>query len=433
MKQKILAFKDRFFNAQLDLRVQLFNILAMAGIVLGILSALFCLITDAGIVNILGNLLASAFAFMLLYYSYRTGRYVFCYLITVVVIFLFLFPALFFTAGGYHSGMPSFFILAVIFTAIMLEGKKAYVMCLFELVLYAGICLLAYLRPGTVTRFRTERATVIDIIFGLVVVSVALGLTMFRYIQMYQYNQRQLAEKNESLKALDTMKTEFLSNISHELKTPLTVISSYAQLTGKSLASQPASEGLQRNMRLIESEADRLSLMVSQILDVTRIEEGRLPMRMHPCALAELAQKTLDIYYPAFGKNRNRLVLDAPAEELRVFCDPGRITQVLVNLIGNAVQHTQNGVITVRVAANPPFAAVEVADTGTGMRADQIARLFERYYTSAADEETGTGKNTGTGLGLFICRHIIEEHGGAITVESETGKGTCVRFTLPLL
>jgi len=104
---------------------------------------------------------------------------------------------------------------------------------------------------------------------------------------------------------------------------------------------------------------------------------------------------------------------------------------MLVNLVSNAAQHTQNGAITIRVSADRDFAAVVVADTGEGMGEEQLARLFGRYSTGAEVEKAGGGRNTGTGLGLYICRHILEEHGGEITVRSEMGKGTSVRFTLP--
>lgn len=234
-----------------------------------------------------------------------------------------------------------------------------------------------------------------------------------------------------TLEQINRLKTEFLGNVSHELKTPLTVMSSYAQLTGKELAGKSEFDPARHNMKLIESEAERLSLMVSQILDVTRIEENRLQITPRICSLTDISQKTLETYYPVFRKNRNKLVFEQPDDDIQVLCDPDRVTQVLVNLISNAAKHTQNSVITVNLSTEEGYAAVEVRDTGKGMDEDQLSHLFDRYYTSEDKEKTGA-KNTGTGLGLYICRHIIKEHGGEITVESTVGKGTTVRFTLRL-
>lgn len=248
--------------------------------------------------------------------------------------------------------------------------------------------------------------------------------------QTQNYNQQQLTEKNAELEHLDRMKTEFLSNISHELKTPLTVISSYAQWAGNALAGFDPSQHLdtaklQNYMEIITSEANRLSLMVSQMLDIARIEESRMVIRPYPCSVTEILQNTLSAYFPVYSQNRNRLVYKPPANLPLAYCDPDRITQVIINLIANAAQHTQNGTITIRVyaAKDDGFIAVEVADTGEGMDQEQLAHLFDRYYTRHT--------LTGTGLGLFICRHIIKEHGGDITAESELGKGATIRFTLP--
>jgi len=115
-----------------------------------------------------------------------------------------------------------------------------------------------------------------------------------------------------------------------------------------------------------------------------------------------------------------------------VSCDRDRIIQVLVNLIGNACKHTRNGTITVLTEKREEVVAVIIADTGAGIDKDRLAHLFERYYTKQGDEESAEkGRtDTGTGLGLYVCRHIIKEHGGKITIESETGKGTTVTFTL---
>jgi len=232
-----------------------------------------------------------------------------------------------------------------------------------------------------------------------------------------------------TLEQINRLKTEFLGNVSHELKTPLTVMSSYAQLSGKALSENPESGELQSHMRLIESEADRLSLMVSQILDVSRIEENRMIISTRPCSLEEIVRKAVENYYPAFSKNNNRLLFPPSEQFPTVVCDSDRITQVIVNLISNASHHTQRGEIKIKISESEGFGAVEISDTGEGMTAEQLAHLFERYYTNG---EYNKKSGTGTGLGLFICQHIIHEHGGKITVESEKGKGTVVKFTLPI-
>ena len=125
MKERLSQFFDRFLNKRLDFRVRLFNVLAMGGTVISLAMALVGIATDAGLGNIAANCISTVLSYALLCYSQRTGRYQLCYFITIVAIFMVLFPIMFFTAGGYRSGMPSFFVFAVAFTILMLEGRKA--------------------------------------------------------------------------------------------------------------------------------------------------------------------------------------------------------------------------------------------------------------------------------------------------------------------
>jgi len=170
--------------------------------------------------------------------------------------------------------------------------------------------------------------------------------------------------------------------------------------------------------------------MVGQILDVTRIDENRMVFAPAECSLAEVIQKTLSTYYPILNKNNNKLALKLPEDLPKAWADSDRVSQVLVNLIANAIRHTRNGQLVVSAAAQGDFLEVSVADNGEGIAPERIPLLFERYK-SRDSAKAQTGKNTGTGLGLFICKHIVEAHGGRIWIESCEGAGTTVRFTLP--
>ena len=240
---------------------------------------------------------------------------------------------------------------------------------------------------------------------------------------------RALAEpverEKEMLERVNRLKTEFLADISHELKTPLTVMSGYAQHGQKTLRDIPEAEDAERGMKLIASEADRLALMVSQVLDITRIDEERMSFSMQPNSIPALIQRTLDIYYPVFSKNDNTLRV-VPAALPPVICDDQRIMQVVVNLIANAAKHTRDGEITVRPEQDGGLIRVTVSDTGDGIPPEKMAKLFERYREKAGPDDTGTG------LGLPICKYIIEAHGGILEITSELGAGTNASFTLPL-
>lgn len=274
-------------------------------------------------------------------------------------------------------------------------------------------------------------------IAGLIIVSVSLGATISVQVRLYDEQhqeleeaQKQLAKDNAALEALNRMKTEFLGNVSHELKTPLTVMSGYAQTT-RQLAQKPDTldaEQVSRRMTLISSEAERLSLMVGQILDVTRMEEGRMVMEPVRCYAEESIHAAVSIHYPILNKNRSRLNIRMESGLPAVYADPARLSQVIVNLISNAVRFTTDGVITISAKPSESGLLICVSDTGCGIEAQRLPHIFERY---GKKQKSGGGQDTGTGLGLCICRHIVEQHGGAIWIESEEGHGTSVFFTLP--
>lgn len=268
-----------------------------------------------------------------------------------------------------------------------------------------------------------------------------LVFVLAQTVSLFQMNNRVLSETKEAeqkletektaLESLNRMKTEFLGNVSHELKTPLTVISGYAQTT-KQLAEKSdtlEADQVSRRMTLISSEAERLSLMVGQVLDVTRMEEGRMVMESVRCYADEIIHAAVETHYPILNKNRNRLDIRMESGLPAIHADPARISQVIVNLISNAVRFTTDGIITISAKNKDEKILVCVSDTGVGITAGQLPHLFQRY---GKKQKSGGGQDTGTGLGLYICKHIVEQHGGEIWLESREGSGTSVFFTLPL-
>lgn len=269
-----------------------------------------------------------------------------------------------------------------------------------------------------------------------------LVFVLAQTVSLFQMNNRVLGEAKEAeqkmeakktaLESLNRLKTEFLGNVSHELKTPLTVMSGYAQTT-KQLAERPDTLDrgeVSRRMTLISSEAERLSLMVGQILDVTRMEEGRMVMEPVRCYTDEIIHAAIETHYPILNKNRNRLDIRIESGLPTVYADPARISQVIVNLISNAVRFTADGVITISASKENDKILIHVADTGIGIATERLPHIFERY---GKKQKSSGGQDTGTGLGLYICKHIVEQHGGKIWIESQEGHGTNLFFTVPIL
>lgn len=235
-------------------------------------------------------------------------------------------------------------------------------------------------------------------------------------------HQRELDEANRLLDRLGAMKSQFMANISHEMKTPLTVMSVHAQLSKALLEGEGNREEIGQSLDTITRESARLARMVGGVLDLGSMQENREGMA--PLDAGLLAQKCAEAYRAIFEKRGNTLLLCIAEEPLMVNGDADMLTQVLFNLFSNANRYTENGVIAVSARKADGMAAIAVRDSGSGIAEEVLPRVFERH---AREEKSG-----GKGLGLAISRSIMERHGGDIVMERVREGGTLVRFCLPL-
>ena len=224
--------------------------------------------------------------------------------------------------------------------------------------------------------------------------------------------------------ALARSRAEFLSTVSHELRTPLAAIKGSSTTALEGARDHDRSE-LRQFLRIVSEQADRMDGLIGDLLDAGRIGAGTMPVDPEARELAGLVERARTAFAGAGG--RHTVVVDLPPDLPRVMADGRRIVQVLDNLLANAARHSPEG-SPIRVAAQPDGAlvAVSVADDGEGIAPEQLAHLFRRH--AGIDEGVGGG----SGLGLVICRGLVEAHGGRIRAESAgPGRGTTVTFTLP--
>lgn len=318
--------------------------------------------------NVLINFALVAISGGLFLYSYYSGKYQRCYLITIVVIFLIVFPVMFFTSGGYRGGMPAFFVFAIIFTVLMLEKRRALIVSLLEILLYMGLCLVAYHFPDTVTPFATEADRLADILLAFVSVSIVCGSVLYFHLKEYNQQQLLLEEQNLRLRSLDNAKSTFLTTVAHEIKNPLSSISLHARDTSELLEEEPLDFSLmQENLRTIEQSVMRIDRIVLDLMDTVSIEQGRLALSLVPSDLSGLLYSVKKDYCSHPSSKNNQLVLTTQSGLPEISADPERLIQVVTNLISNAERHTQNGTITISLTGEPGWQTICVSDTGTGM------------------------------------------------------------------
>lgn len=410
---------EKYFSPQLEFRVRLYNVLAIGGTVISFLVTIIGIFNNAGVASVVATSICTILSYFLLFYSYRSGKYQLCYIVTIIAIFLVLFPIFFFTAGGYLSGMPSFFIFAVLFTVFMLEGTKAIIMSVTELAVYVAICFIAWRWPQTVNWFNTEDEVRRDIIFAFAIVSLILGACMFLHFRIYNQQQKKLDEQNAVLAQANRMKSEFLANASHEMRTPLTVTSVNVQTVMEILEDMGEVVNDPEAVKLLQSAQDeimRLSRMVGGMLTLASMSESTDRRKLD---LTSLLYSGIEILRLNLEKRGNTVTADIESG-LSVFGNADLLTQVLSNILQNAGTHTKNGRITISAGRQGNEITIIVGDTGTGISPELLPQVFERGITTG-----------GTGYGLYLCKMVIESHGGRIWIESVLERGTTVFYTLP--
>jgi signal transduction histidine kinase/CheY-like chemotaxis protein len=241
----------------------------------------------------------------------------------------------------------------------------------------------------------------------------------------------EIEEKRRELEVASMHKSQFLANMSHELRTPLNAIIGITEMLREE-ADDPAFESFHEPLERVHRAGRHLLQLINDVLDLSKIEAGRVELHNDPVDLVVLAREILVTAQPLADKNGNRLVLACAPETAPMLGDELRLRQVLLNLMSNACKFTERGVITLSLSAanhaEIPGFQVSVADTGIGMSPEQVGRLFSEF--TQADAST-TRRYGGTGLGLAISKRLIEMMGGAIEVESSLGVGSTFRVWVP--
>ncbi len=243
-------------------------------------------------------------------------------------------------------------------------------------------------------------------------------------------------------KEIDRMKTDFISTVSHELRTPLTSVVGFAKIIHKKLTdkvmpaftegdkkTRKALEQVGDNIQIIISEGERLTALINDVLDIAKMEAGKIEWHFQPLAVGELMERAAVATSSIRDAAGLQLSLDVAPNLPEVEADKDRLLQVLINLISNAVKFTPAGSITLKAFQTPGEIIFSVIDTGVGIAPDDQEKVFEKFKQVG---DTMTDKPKGTGLGLPICKQIVEHHGGRIWVESEPKKGSNFSFALPI-
>jgi signal transduction histidine kinase len=222
-------------------------------------------------------------------------------------------------------------------------------------------------------------------------------------------------------------KTRFLASMSHELRTPLNAIIGFTRLVSRNSAGLP--ERQVDNLSKILVSAEHLLSLIDDILDLSRVEAGGLQLELAETPIPEVLREVTDSLEPLIDRPRVRLVVDAARGLPPVATDRDKVKQILLNLVSNAIKYTDDGLIAVRAEASDGRLTIGVSDTGVGIPADELGRIFDEFHRA---DTTGSRRRRGTGLGLTISRRLARALGGDVTVKSRPGVGSTFTLQLPI-
>jgi len=299
----------KLFSPQLDLRVRLFNILALAGVLLSLYTGAVILLGEDKPIRAAFALCAAALSALLIWYAARSGRYERCYAIAVAVIFFGLFTALLVT-GGADGSLAFLPVLGVLFTVMLLKGAKGLAVAALELLYYAGLYALVIFHPQWYLTYTDPSALALDMCLGFLVLCGSLALCVFSMMRLYDRQKERLDEQNHLLEDAGRVKTQFLSNASHEMRTPLTVVSVNVQTVMEILEDIGGASSAPEAGELLQNAQDeimRLSRMVGAMLTLASMSENTDRQALDLSALLQSGAEMLRLHLASYlSRTTNR-------------------------------------------------------------------------------------------------------------------------------
>ncbi|MBI4004082.1 MAG: response regulator [Candidatus Omnitrophica bacterium] len=256
-----------------------------------------------------------------------------------------------------------------------------------------------------------------------------LQTELWEHARLLQERNAELRRANEELKRLDQLKSDLVSMVSHELRTPLATIKEFTSIISDQIAG-PVTASQREYLEIVTANIERLARIIDDLLDMAKIESGRVLLSKGFLELGPLLDHVAQSMRPLAESKQVTLDVTVPKTPPQVFADMDKITQVLLNLVSNAIKFTDGpGRIIIAVEDHPNEVQFDVADTGYGILPEDLPRLFEKFQQFR--RATGAGGSKGTGLGLAISKRLVGLHGGRIWAASEVGKGSTFSFTIP--
>ncbi|MCR4785768.1 MAG: DegV family EDD domain-containing protein [Lachnospiraceae bacterium] len=417
------------FDSSIYIKDRTFVLFTSLELMALLLNAVVAVILGDPLTSALASLMGVAVGVVILIILVRMDKIKVAKISTALVLVLFLRPAAFFTKGGVDNGTMVMMLLGSYYLIMVLDGVFRIVICLIDTSLLVTCGVIAYHHPEYLTAYyRKSNYTnsFVQYIIGLVVLTILISF----WTRILQKETRLAEEKTKELEELNRSQSRFFSSMSHEIRTPINTVLGLNEII---LRQEDASEEIKKDARNIQGAGRLLLALINDILDVSKIEAGKMDIVPVDYNVSSLLSEIVNMIWLKAEEKGLKFEVDIdPGVPEVLFGDEVRIKQILINLLNNAVKYTKEGSVSLHMECETgdgrdALLKINVSDTGMGVKPDALPHLFDTFQR--VDEE----KNRyieGTGLGLSIVKQLVELMEGEITVNSVYGQGSIFSVTL---
>ncbi len=443
MKEWFNNIREKYFDIRTcPMKLVLFNVVIAAGIIGAVVSLFFSLLNLIPRVQTVSIVVALLILHFCFYQANVKNRLQMASVFLCCVVSLVVFPLMFFTSGGIYSGMPCWFSLGIIFIFMLLQGKSFYIVLFLDVAAMIACMFVSYLHPNWVVYMSNEEGIFIDIAQSILITTLAMGGIIKIQHMLYDDQAKQTLAANKELvdmtlranraqreaEVANRSKSDFLANMSHEIRTPINTILGMNEM----ILRESREDKVRDFAEDIESSARSLLGIINDILDLSKIESGKMELVETEYALQSAIHDTVVMFSGrAAEKGLDFRVSVAPSLPAVMRGDELRLREILNNLLSNAVKYTHEGSVTFtidgKVKGGTAELFFEVSDTGIGIRQEDIGRIFSAFERL---EEKRNRSIEGTGLGMAITGRLLKMMGTKLEVESTYGEGSRFFFTL---
>ena len=356
--------------------------------------------------------------------------------INIIFLSLFYLPLIWLFIGGVNGAAPVTLFMAAAFNAIINNRYQRNVTLTMQIAMLIVLCYIEIQHPYLVTNTLLTSNGVLGNMLNIFYITIATLMLIVFFIDQNRLNVKQLSESNEQLRKVNEellQSTQFqrnlIANISHDLNTPITLITGYAQAINDGLL--PPSQ-VAKYLDLIRDKALVLSNLIDDLLQLTQLETGQLKLELAPSAIKDILSNIQNKYQldvESKGLDFRISPIPPDLETELILIDSSQLNKVFSNLIYNALKFTNEGSIAIACSRSEDAAVFSITDTGVGIAPDVIPFIFKRFYKESSSRNSAL---KGSGLGLNIAQQIVNLHGGEIWVTSDLGQGSTFSFTVPL-